>query len=118
MEVDSMSIEDIFSQKPKRKNKKKKSKEKMESKSSGKSGDDFLSMITDFVKKLPIKLAIFIFIIFIILKSDVYINNVLAKFNGTVNYTNQTTTKGEIISGIFLVLGFLCLDLIIQYNIL
>ena len=114
-----MSMDEIFSQQPRKKNrnKKKKSKEKMESKSE-KSGDDFLSMITDLVKKLPIKLAIFIFIIFIILKSDIYINNLLAKINGAVNYTNQTTTKGEIISGIFLVLGFLCLDIIIQYGIL
>ncbi|MCW5953604.1 MAG: hypothetical protein KIT69_15220 [Propionibacteriaceae bacterium] len=99
-------------------NNKSKNKSNKKEKLENKSGDDFLSMITDFLKNLPLKIAFFIFIIFILLRSDFFINNILAKFNGTVEYTNQTTTKGEIITGIFLILGYICIDLVIQYNIL
>lgn len=62
------------------------------------------------------KILLAIFLIFLFIISDIFVDNVLSKF-GTVEGRNPTG-KGIIIQGIFLVLGYILATYIIDNNML
>lgn len=78
---------------------------------------DFPSLFADLFLKINWKMAFFLFIIFIVLTSDVFIDKCLRKIPGSV--TNMTSTnKGSIIQGVFLVLFFIIMDGIISSGVI
>lgn len=74
---------------------------------------DFPSIVASLILDLPWMSGIFVFIIFIILNSDVFINNVLGKINGAAK-NMVPTMKGTILSGLMLSLAFIIFYTIIE----
>jgi hypothetical protein len=78
---------------------------------------DFPSLFADLFMKIPWKLAFFLFILFIILTSDVFIDKCLRKVPGSVS--NMTSTnKGTIVQAIVLVLFFIILNGVISAGLI
>jgi len=61
-------------------------------------------VIGNALKKIPFKLLGFIFIIYIMLSNDIFINRMLNKFDGAVGYNSLPTTYGTVIIGVLLIL--------------
>ena len=80
------------------------------------STDDFVSIITDMMKHIQFKLFGLIFILFLILNTDVFINRVLSQFDGAVD-TKQPTSYGILLLGLFLMIGCVLLDATIRQGI-
>jgi hypothetical protein len=76
--------------------------------------DDFPSMFVKLLSHINIKIAIFIFILGLFLFSDIFIRNILSTINGAVNDLGYPTTNGTIIQLLFLVIGYLLIDLLVQ----
>ncbi len=76
-------------------------------------GDDFPSMTADLFSNINFKAAIFLFMIGILIFSDVFIENILSSFSGA-SASGEATTKGTVIQLFVLVLGYLIIDLLIQ----
>ncbi len=72
---------------------------------------DFVEMLFSLAGNVNIKIAIFLFFIGMIIFSDLFINNVLTKFNDSI-YGECTTTKGTIIQLLLFILAYLMLDLL------
>lgn len=83
--------------------------------------DNLVSIIGDIFRSLHFKLFVLLFIVFIFLNSDVFINRILAQFAGTVTVQtigSQTTSWGSVVqASVFIVTGIL-LDALIQQKIL
>lgn len=78
---------------------------------------DFPSLFADLFMRINWKMAFFMFIFFIILTSDIFIDKYLRKVPGSVN--NMTSTnKGTVIQGVVLVLFFVIMDSIISSGII
>jgi hypothetical protein len=78
---------------------------------------DFVKAGGDIIRKLNIKVAFFLFFIGMILFSDVFINGVLIRIDGTVS-GECTTTKGTLIQLMVLTVLYIVLDLCVKANLL
>lgn len=67
--------------------------------------DDFTAIFNDALVGIPYKLLIFLFLLFVLVTSDVFTNRVLARFSGAVDH-KYATNYGVMLQGIFLVLGY------------
>ena len=74
--------------------------------------DDFLSMITDLVRKVNWKIAIFLFLIGIFVMSDVFIGGVLKRCNNC-EQDDVPTSKGTMVQLMFLSMAYILLDLLV-----
>ena len=77
------------------------------------SGDDMAGMTVSMFGRINFKQAIFIFLMGILIFSNIFIENVLSKFDGAES-SGEATTKGTVLQLIVLVLGYLIVDLLIQ----
>lgn len=75
--------------------------------------DDFMSIFMDFFSTLNYKLLMFIFIIFIFITSDIFVEKILGKIDGTVNH-REPTSKGAFMQGLFMVFFYMIFDLVIK----
>lgn len=75
---------------------------------------DFPSMLMKLCCRLNIKIGIFIFILGLFIFSDVFVRNVLSQFSDAVGSLNYPTTYGTIVQLLFLVFGYLLIDLLVQ----
>ena len=80
--------------------------------------NDFVHVLVDMLKNLNWKLIIAIMLIFIFISSDIFVENVLSRFSDTIEDMGTPTNKGIIIQSIFMVLGYMTIDLLIQANII
>ena len=78
------------------------------------------SKLGGFCKYVSFKLIILLFIIYILIHNDVFINKVLSNISGTVdeNIRPCTTTKGTIILGILTIISMIVLDFLINVGII
>jgi hypothetical protein len=83
-------------------------------KKSNNNGDDFPSMGMNLLGQINIKIAFFIFLFGFLIFSDIFIKNILNKFSGAVNGTDNATTKGTIIQLLFLVIAYIIIDLLVK----
>lgn len=79
--------------------------------------DDLISVTVDMLSNIQFKLIGFIFIIFIFLSSDVFINRILSRINGAVYY-KSSTSYGVILQGLVLVVLVILIDILITQKIL
>lgn len=79
--------------------------------------DDFAGLITDALSGIQYKLILFLFLLFIILTSDIFTNRVLSRISGAVNM-KQPTNYGVMIQGTFLVLFFAVIDVLIRQDVI
>jgi hypothetical protein len=70
---------------------------------------DFVSMIMDNIGKIPWKIAIILFILYIIINSDIFVNKVLSNITGTA-VDGTITSKGIIVSGMILSIMYVLTD--------
>lgn len=66
---------------------------------------------------IKIKNSILLFLIFILLSTDVFIDQILAKFDGATD-GNSPTTTGVIIQAIFLIFGYMIIETITTTSII
>lgn len=100
---------DTFAEEPK--------EQKKESFRSEKSDDHFLGMGYNLLSKINFKVGIFLFFIGMLIFSDIFIDKVLTLFSNTT-FGECTTTKGTVIQLIFLVLGYIIIDVLDKTDIL
>jgi hypothetical protein len=82
-------------------------------------GDDFPSMFVDIFKKINFKIAFFLFIVGIFIFSDIFIENIIKPWSpDSVDGSDVPTSKGVFIQLIFLTLGYIGLDLLVQGGVL
>lgn len=75
--------------------------------------DDLSTVFMDCFTVMNFKLLFFIFITFILITSDVFVDKILSKFDGASENRNPTT-KGSFIQGFVLVLFYIMFDVIIK----
>lgn len=76
--------------------------------------DDFPSMFMKMCSRINIKVAIFVFIIGLFLFSDIFVRSVLGAFNGAVSQLGTPTSHGTVIQLLFIVFGYIVIDLLVQ----
>ena len=77
----------------------------------------FIELISDMINGIQYKLFTMIFVMFILLSSDMFINRILTKFDGAVEY-NSPTGYGTFLQGLLLVLMCIIIDCLIGQHIL
>lgn len=81
--------------------------------------DGLISIALEGISSIPYKQLIALFLIFIFISNDVFIDRVLAKANNSfVVYPGQTSTAGTIVQGIIVVLLFAVATILINKKIL
>ena len=78
---------------------------------------DFPGMATDLIKKINIKVAFFLGILSFIVLSDVFIENIIPN-KDTYKFGNDVTSMGAMIQIIFIIVGYIIIDLLAQGNII
>ena len=81
--------------------------------------EDFANMTAGFLSNIQYKLLGLIFIIFIILSSDIFINRVLSQFSGATESsfgTLRTKSWGTILQGLILISSAAGVDSLIRNN--
>lgn len=78
---------------------------------------DFMSMTGGLITDINIKVAFLLFIIGVLIFSDVFIDGILRGIGGTVD-DQCTTTKGTVIQLTLLSLAYIILDLVVKYGLL
>ena len=80
---------------------------------SSKKNDDLASAFVGFFTTINYKILFFIFVIFLFISSDVFIDKALSRIDGAVEYKTPTT-KGTFIQGFFLVFLYMIIDITIK----
>ncbi len=93
-----------------------KSRKSRKSKKKGKK-TDLMKMTGNLLSNINYKVAFMLFVISMIIFSDVFIEGVLSGISGTVE-GDCTTTKGTMLQLLFMVIAYILLDLIVQYEVL
>lgn len=86
-------------------------------KKGGKGPDSFSSIIADFFVGVNYKLILMLFLIYVFLMSDMFIDKVLSRLDGAVSERRNLTSKGALINGVVLVLLYMTADMLINNKI-
>ena len=78
---------------------------------------DLLSISGAVLTEVNYKVSFFLFVIGVLIFSNVFVENILPSFPDTVHGL-CTTTKGTVIQLIFLIVAYIILDLIVKHDIL
>lgn len=79
--------------------------------------DDVGSILLDIFGRIQYKLFALMFVIFIIVSSDVFINRALTKFTGAVDQ-KCPTSWGTFLQGLFLVIACILVDTAIRQKLI
>jgi uncharacterized protein YqhQ len=79
--------------------------------------DELLDVLATPFTIINIKSCFLLFFIFLFVSSNIFINQILYKFNNTV-IDGQISTKGIIIQGIFLVMLYVLVQIIIGFDLI
>lgn len=81
--------------------------------------DDISEIFADVLSKLDYKKVFIVFILYILLASDVFINSFLSKINNATDATNlHPTSKGVIIQSMLFILLLIIIDVLKHNQIL
>ena len=75
--------------------------------------DDFMGVLMGTLALSNLKLAFFIFLIFLFVTSDIFVEHALSKWDGLV-YNREPNEKGTVVQGIALVLLYMTIDILIR----
>lgn len=78
---------------------------------------DFINMFSDLFNSINYKVAIFLFILGILIFSDIFIESFLPLFKGSVD-GDTPTTKGTTIQLVALTFGYIIIDLLVTGEII
>ena len=79
--------------------------------------DSLTTVIVDVLSNAQYKLFALMFVMFLFISSDSFINRILSTFSGTVDY-KTVTSWGAILQGLFLVLACVIVDILIRQKII
>lgn len=79
--------------------------------------EEFLNSISKCFSGIYLKLIAFLYLIFLFVTSDVFVNKILGRINGAVDY-RCPTTKGAFIQGLILVMLFVSVDAVISGGVI
>jgi hypothetical protein len=79
--------------------------------------DSISVMLLDIISLIQYKFLGLMFVMFILINSDVFINRILSTFKGAVNY-KLATNWGTVLQGLMLVLIMIIIDALIRQNII
>ena len=79
--------------------------------------DDFSGILADFFVNINYKLIFVIFVLYLALNSDLFVDKVLSKIEGAVEH-GAPSTKGTFALGILLVLFYVVFDLLIRTKLI
>lgn len=74
--------------------------------------DDFSDMFVNATKQFSWKIAGLLFIVYLLLNSDIFIENVLGSISSTLHDKNDPTDIGIIVSGILMTFAYIILSII------
>jgi len=74
---------------------------------------DFVKVGGNILTSINYKITLFLFVLGLIIFSDVFIDNVLSKFDDAVS-GECTTTRGTLLQLTMLCLGYIIIDLLVQ----
>lgn len=77
-----------------------------------------LMMVVKALSNIQYKSLIFLFILFVLVTSDVFVEVILKKMSGTVDDAGDATPYGTVIQGLILVLAYMILNFFIDQEIL
>jgi hypothetical protein len=77
-----------------------------------------LSAITKSAVNIPYKSLIFLFIIFILITSDVFSNAILKKMSGATDEYGKILPYGAVIQGLMLVISYMILNFLITREVI
>ena len=60
------------------------------------------------------KIALFIFILFIVINSDVFIDKILSSDDNTFAEGRHATAKGTFVQGLIISIGYICLHMLVS----
>lgn len=80
-------------------------------------GSDFISMFSDLFNSINYKVAIFLFILGVLIFSDMFIDTFLAPMSDAVE-GDTPTTKGTTIQLLALTFGYIVIDLLVSGEIM
>lgn len=80
-------------------------------------GSNTPSVFEIIMNKKNTKLAIFVFILVLLINTDVFINRVLGRFKGAVNY-KMPTTYGTVLQSLLVTIGFIIFNILISKEII
>lgn len=83
----------------------------------GKKPDNFISIIADFFTNVNYKLLIVLFLTYVFLMSDMFLDKVLSRVDGSVTNRVHLTPKGTLINGIILIIIYMTADMLIRHKI-
>jgi hypothetical protein len=67
-------------------------------------------LVSKGLSKVNYMVAICLFILFVLLNNNIFIENILARVNGAVEY-DVPTSYGTMIQGLLLIIGFMIMDI-------
>jgi hypothetical protein len=81
---------------------------------------DFDPMLGEIISGVNYKLILFLFLLYIFITSDVFLDRMLSKVDGASAQacTTCTTTYGTIIQGTLLVIGYMIMDILIKKGLI
>lgn len=85
--------------------------------SSDKKSDDFISIIMNSICNIPYKMSFLLFLVFILIMSDIFHDYILIQFDGSI-IEGRVSSYGHIIQGLGLVLFYIIFDALIKNNII
>ena len=91
--------------------------EEEDSKKTGKKGKktDFMKMTGNLIGNINYKVAFLLFMIGMIIFSDIFIDGFLSHISDTVS-GECPTTKGTMLQLLFMVIAYIIVDLVVQYG--
>ena len=78
---------------------------------------DLMKMTGNLITAVNYKVAFLLFIVSMVIFSDVFIDNIILSFSETTE-GECTTTKGTMLQLMFMVVAYIILDLVVQYDLL
>jgi len=80
--------------------------------------DSFIDMFGDFFGGVNYKIIFLLFLIYMFINSDIFIDKVLSKVSGTVEGRTTVTNKGTFVSSIILILLYMTGDMLVRNRII
>ncbi len=79
--------------------------------------DNLITMVIDSASKIRLKFLVLMYILFIFIVSDVFVDRILSNFIGATEL-HTVTNWGSALQGIFYLLGYIVLEILADQSIL
>lgn len=82
-----------------------------------KKSDDFISIIMNMLSNIPYKMAFLLFLVFILIMSDLFHDYILIQFDGAI-VEGRITSYGHLVQDLGLVIFYIIFDALMQNHLI